>query len=171
FSSISCKRVRTSTSRYLNPKSLILRKRSPPNHDQHPQPRHTAVPAAMRYTLKAESHAKRGARRKTVLHSCGKRCNRYRICQADSPRLRPQPRTPVDKAWREHRPSQEASANSGTDTRQATPDRRGVGRIYGSLGGLVLGEGGEGAIAPFILRGNPRQAIASTTTSNKPKSQ
>lgn len=36
------------------------------------------------------------------------------------------------------RPSQEASANSGTDTRQSTTDGRGVGRIYGSLGGSVL---------------------------------
>lgn len=51
--------------------------------------------------------------------------------------------TPVDRAWREHRPSQEASANSGTDQRQSIPDRRGVGRIYGSLGELVLGESGR----------------------------
>ncbi|WP_298912991.1 hypothetical protein [uncultured Nostoc sp.] len=56
----------------------------------------------------------------------------------------PNKRTPVDRAWREHRPSQEASANSGTDQRQSTPDRRGVGRIYGSLGGLVLREIGQG---------------------------
>ncbi|MBN3870299.1 MAG: hypothetical protein HWQ23_08400 [Nostoc sp. JL33] len=35
----------------------------------------TALPAAMGYILKAESYARRGARRKTVLHNSGKRCN------------------------------------------------------------------------------------------------
>ncbi|MCG6138597.1 MAG: hypothetical protein MET45_28950 [Nostoc sp. LLA-1] len=35
----------------------------------------TALPAAMRYILKAESYARRGERRKTVLHNRGKRCN------------------------------------------------------------------------------------------------
>ncbi|MEH2024072.1 MAG: FAD-dependent oxidoreductase [Nostoc sp.] len=34
----------------------------------------TALPAAMRYIIKAESYARRGARRKTVLHNSGKRC-------------------------------------------------------------------------------------------------
>ncbi len=35
----------------------------------------TALPAAMRYIiLKAENYARRGARRKTVLHNSGKRC-------------------------------------------------------------------------------------------------
>jgi galactokinase/mevalonate kinase-like predicted kinase len=35
---------------------------------------HTALPAAMRYIFKAESYARRRARRKTVLHNSGKRC-------------------------------------------------------------------------------------------------
>ncbi|WP_203219506.1 GIY-YIG nuclease family protein [Nostoc edaphicum] len=38
--------------------------------------KYTALPAAMRYIiLKAENYARRGARRKTVLHNSGKRCN------------------------------------------------------------------------------------------------
>ncbi len=36
--------------------------------------RYTALPAAMRYILKAESDARRGVRRKTVLHNIGNCC-------------------------------------------------------------------------------------------------
>ncbi|MEH1832701.1 MAG: hypothetical protein V7L29_11605 [Nostoc sp.] len=44
---------------------------------------------------------------------------------------------------RELRPSPKASPSSGADQRQTTPDKRGVGRIYSSLGGLVVGEIGR----------------------------
>lgn len=81
----------------------------------------------------------------------------------------PNKRTPVDRAWRGRRPSQEASANSGADTRQSTPDRRRVGRIYGSLGGYLrwfcwkMSDTGQPVvdIAPHSSE-ETREAIAST---------
>jgi hypothetical protein len=38
-------------------------------------PAYTALPAAMRYILKAGSYDRRGAMRKTILHNSRKRCN------------------------------------------------------------------------------------------------
>ncbi|MCC5670518.1 hypothetical protein LC653_43800 [Nostoc sp. CHAB 5784] len=49
----------------------------------------------------------------------------------------PNKRTPVDRAWREHRRSKEASASSRVDQRQTTGDRRGVARVHSSVGGYL----------------------------------
>ncbi len=40
---------------------------------------YTALSAAMRYILIAESYTKRGARRKTLLHNSGKRCTNTNV--------------------------------------------------------------------------------------------
>lgn len=46
----------------------------------------------------------------------------------------PNKQTPVDRAWREHRPSKEASASSRVDQRQTAPDRRGMAKVHSSVG-------------------------------------
>ena len=63
----------------------------------------------------------------------------------------PNKRTPVDRAWREHRRSKEASASSRVDQRQTTGDRRGVARVHSSVGGYLRWFSWKVSDCPYLI--------------------